>query len=566
VDTPWPAPVAPAVAAPEPPPFVDTLDAYTGAAETPVAETSMTATPEPEIATPVLETPEPEIATPADEPSLIGSLDWYAKSAAPVDDEPIASVHEEPASSEPLAEPALTRPFIALAVEGLDGASSGEDDDHVEAAVEETPWLAPPAPAIEPEPARVEVPEATKPWFDKPVDAPEPTVEDHHDVVEDDLPEDPIAADNDDDAFGAQPWSDLPPEFPSYDSTPSPSPWTDDTPVADLPRAYEPAPVYEPAPAPAPAPWVEAPAASAMPHPYETAAEPWTDAPAPAAAFSAPFDTVTPHEAWTDAPAHVTWLDAPAAAVAVDTLVEPPSIDTSIPEPPERFSGAPPMPPGMRAPGPTPGEPVTPESFMDPRVSFKRRHPVRRLLLVVLVLGLAAGGGYWWVNHNKPNPTAASAAAFLEGDGTVSQPPGTHFRVRFPTPGATVANPKQAMVGPGGATVTVAQHLSIASTSGFGMSVREIDYASAVPASQADSLLGGVARHLDGPLAPSVTYAHAVVGGHPAIRTFAHIKVGGLERRELYLLVDRRLFVVSVNAKQHDKELFAAVVKSFKTT
>ena len=169
-----------------------------------------------------------------------------------------------------------------------------------------------------------------------------------------------------------------------------------------------------------------------MPHPYETAAEPWADAPAPAAAFSTPFDTVPSHEAWTEAPAHETWVDAPAAAIAVDTLVEPPSIDTSIPEPPERFSGAPPMPPGMRAPGPTPGEPVTPESFMDPRVSFKRRHPVRRLLLFVLVLGLAAGGGYWWVNHNKPNPTAASAAAFLKGDGTVSQPPGTHFRVRFP--------------------------------------------------------------------------------------------------------------------------------------
>ena len=63
-----------------------------------------------------------------------------------------------------------------------------------------------------------------------------------------------------------------------------------------------------------------------------------------------------------------------------------------------------------------------------------------------------------------------------------------------------------------------------------------------------------------------MTYAHTVVGGHPAMRTFAHIKLGGLERRELYLLVGRRLFVVTVNAKQHDKELFAAVVKSFKTT
>jgi hypothetical protein len=203
---------------------------------------------------------------------------------------------------------------------------------------------------------------------------------------------------------------------------------------------------------------------------------------------------------------------------------------------------------------------------MDPRVSFTRRHPMRRLLLLLLVLGLAAGGGYWWVNHNKPNPTASSAAAYLKGDGTVSHPPGTHFRVRFPTPGATVANPKQAMIGPGGATVTVAQHLSIASTSGFGMSVREIDYPSTVPTAQADSILGGVARHLDGTLSPSVTYAHVVVGGHPAMRTFAHIKLGGLERRELYLLVGRRLFVVTVNAKHQDKELFAAVVKSFKPT
>ena len=54
----------------------------------------------------------------------------------------------------------------------------------------------------------------------------------------------------------------------------------------------------------------------------------------------------------------------------------------------------------------------------------------------------------------------------------------------------------------------------------------------------ADSLLGGVARHLDGTLAPSVTYTHTVVGGHPAMRTFAHIELGGIGRRELYLLVD----------------------------
>ena len=222
-------------------------------------------------------------------------------------------------------------------------------------------------------PAFVDERDARKPWFDVPVHTPEPSVEDHHDEVEDGRPVAPIAADDD---YGTQPWNDLPPEFPNDDSAPSSSPWTDDIPVADLPRHDEPAPAYQPAPAP----WVEAPAASAMPHPYETAAEPWADAPAPAAAFSTPFDTAPSHDAWTETSAHETWVDAPSAAIAVDTLVEPPSIDTSIPEPPERFSGAPPMPPGMRAPGPTPGVPVTPESFMDPRVSFKRRHPVRRLL------------------------------------------------------------------------------------------------------------------------------------------------------------------------------------------
>ena len=417
--------------------------------------------------------PQPEVESKRPgETSLISSLDWYAKSDG--------SGRRRTDRSRSTRNPLPHRRHFRRP-RSHDPSSRRRSKPSMERAVARTtksslPSRKPrgslrPRPSIEPAPA-----------FADERDAQEAVVRragpragtvastDHHDEVEDDLPEAPIAADDD---FGAQPWNDLPPEFPNDDSAPSSSPWTDDIPVADLPRHVRTGtrrtrrrPGLKRRPRRRCRTPTKPPRSRGPTHPHRPPR-------------SRLRSTLSPsHDAWTETSAHETWVDAPSAAIAVDTLVEPPSIDTSIPEPPERFSGAPPMPPGMRAPGPTPGVPVTPESFMDPRVSFKRRHPVRRLLLFVLVLGLAAGGGYWWVNHNKPNPTAASAAAFLKGDGTVTQPPGTHFRARFPIPPA-LRSPIRSDDGRrrwrhGKSEPT---RVDLVHT-GIGMTVREIDYAS----------------------------------------------------------------------------------------